>query len=37
MQENSIINMKTEIISKDVKFVPEEWENQRSCDLEKKS
>lgn len=29
--------MKTEIISKYVKFVPEEWENQLCCDLKKKN
>lgn len=34
IQESSII-MKTEIISKDVKFVPKEWENQWGCYLEK--
>lgn len=37
IQENNIVKMKTEIISKYVKFVPEEWENQLSCDLKKKN
>lgn len=37
IQANNIIKMKTEIISKYVKFVPEEWENQLSCDVKKKN